>query len=461
MTLLLLLACPGKDAEPADSNGDTQPDETTAECVEDADCGRDHICEDGACVQGDRNNTVDEADPVPWGKSVDGYINPTGDIDWYSIEAVGGEYLRASVTLDIPREEFDTVLTLRDPEGAVVTRADAYATGSNVADVDAVLFAYLERPGTYTFTVEDVGTATGRDPYGDAAYAYSLLVEAWPDVVVESDAAETPGFTADLAEDRVWSSSGFLFESKGDSDWILAPHSRGGTNLYVDGNEDLSGSDADPLVRLWSTDGQLLGEKASFGPAEYLLYPHLDVGDYLVELVDGAGGGGPNHWGFAHLIVREDSVGYEFDEDVEPNESPDEATPLVTNGYKNSDAKPYLQSLGQGTLDTPDDVDVFALTTEFPKGGIVVCLVSSWYGSLVDPVLELVDEEGRVLASDEGDADYPNANLDNTDVTAGTWYVRVRAPLGAETGPGSWYRFTAYAASFSVSPFEEGGYGCP
>jgi len=459
--LLLLAACTGKDPAVDDSSVSEDPTETLGECAEDTDCGDDEICEDGVCVQGDRDNTEGGANLLAWGVPAEGWINPAGDVDWYAIEATGGEYLRASVALDIPREEFDTVLTIRGPDGATLTRADAHATGATVADVDAVAFAYLAEPGTYTFTVEDIGTATNREPYGHPEYGYELLVERWEVVTVEPDAVGAPSVELGLDDDREWYTAGFLLGETADTDWIWVDHVRDGTNLWVDGNEDLSGSDADGLVRLWNEAGELLGEKASFGPSYALFYPRLAAGRYLVELTDAEGAGGADHWGFAHLLVREDTVGEVYDQEAEPNQTPEEATTLVTEGYKNSDAKPYLKSLGQGTLDASDDLDVFALTTEFPTGGIVVCLVASAYGSLTDPILELLDEEGHVLASDTGSAEFPNANLDHTEVTPGTWYVRVRPPLDAEVGPGAWYRFAAYAASFTVSPYEEGGYGCP
>jgi len=459
--LLLLLACPGSDGNPDTKDTTGTPDPTpAAECSGDEGCDEGEICEEETCVEGDRNNAPEEALTLLWGESVAGVINPDGDVDYYVFEADGGEYLRLSVTLGVEEDDFDTLVTLRTSSGKVVTSADGFATGTSVTGIDAIAFAYLEEAGTYTVEVEHVDTPSGGGS-GDPTYSYTLALEEWNDATAEADSVDDPQLTLDLSDERIWFSAGFLVQEAGDADWIRAVHVLEGQNLFVDGNEDLTGSDLNSAVRLWSPDGELLGEKPGFGPDEYLLYPHLAAGDYLVELSDAGGQGGSNHWGFAHLIVRPDSDGYAYAEAAEPNEDVDGATALTTVEYENGDGQAYRQALGQGVLETADDTDVWALTTPYDDGGVVVCLVSGFYGSLVDPTLELLDAEGNVLASDEGGAGYPTANLDNTDVPEGTVYLRVRPPADAAAGAGAWYRFTAYAASFSVADYADGGYGCP
>lgn len=461
MLLLLLAACnPTKDGDLVTTGEDpTQPGTTpAADCVEDGDCGTGQICEAEVCVDGDRNNTPEEAEPILWGATAEGVINPDGDVDYFQFEADGGEYLRA-VTTVVEGEDYDTVLTIRKANGKVVTSADAYATGTGVTGEDAVAFAYLDEPGTYTIAVEDVGTASGAAGLGDPDYAYVLSLEEWGDTTDETDSAESPRLSLDLEDERIWYAAGVLVDSPGDSDWIGLVHLQDGDNLYVDGNEDIQGSDLTPLVRLWGADGVLLGEKENVGPDEYLFYPHLAEGDYTVEITDAGGDGGTNAWMFTHLIVRPDYDGYTFAEEVEPNPDLAAATPLPLTETQNGSGDPYRQGQGLGWIDGEGDEDWYAIDETYPDGGLVLCLTSGFYGSTVAPTVEVLDADGTVLATDTGNLTaYPTANLDNTDTDGSARYIRVR---GDVNGPGAWYRFYVYVASFSVSDYADGGYGCP
>ena len=54
----------------------------------------------------------------------------------------------------------------------------------------------------------------------------------------------------------------------------------------------LTGSDLLPRLRLLGTDGTVWGDKENVGPEDYLLYPHLPLGDYVIEVSDAGGGEG-------------------------------------------------------------------------------------------------------------------------------------------------------------------------
>lgn len=459
MLLLALLACTGeKDLDEADDGDDTRTSGET-ECVDDEDCGTGRICVSGACVDGDRNNAPGEAEALLWGDTVEGVINPDDDVDFYVFTAEGGEYVR--VTTTVPEDEsFDTVVTLRDGSGKVVTSADAFATGTGVTGVDAVLFAYLAEAGDYTLEVQDVATASGEGGDGYPDYTYTLSLEEWPEACVEIDARDAPGSSQSLSDARIWYSVGARLDP-GDTDWIAVGFGLDGQNLYVDGNADLSGSDATPRVRLWDGAGNLLGEKVNVGPDDYLLYPHLADGDYLVELTDDAGGG-ENAWTFAHLISRPDVDGYPFTASAEPDDDQEQANALPLTEWENSGGDPYVQAQGQGTLDAPGDEDWFYLDSPYEDGGLVFCLSSAVWGSLAAPDVTVQDDAGNQLGADEGSMTaVPNANLDNMNIDAGRVFIRISAPADAVTGPGAWYRFYVYAASFAVSDYADGGYGCP
>lgn len=457
--LSLLAACGGKDDTGAvDSGDDTGTDQGCA--GDDAACGDGQICEEDTCVDGDRNNAVDEAEAIVWDVPVTGVINPADDADYYAFTAEGGEYVRVETVLTT--DEGDTVVSLRDPAGKVVTSADAFATGTGVTGVDAVAFAYLADAGTYTIRVEDVGTASGEGGSGSPDYGYTLTLQEWEDTTGETDSAESPSATIDLSDERIWNSLGALLETAGDSDWITVSFPLDGQNLYVDGNEDLTGSDLSPVVRLWNADGTLLGEKSAVGPDEYLLGPHLAAGSYLVEIADAGGGGGANDWAFLHFISRADTEGYEFTEDVEPGSTSDDAVALPLTDYENGSGLAYSQAQGLGWIDAADDEDWFVIPMSYDKGGMVVCLASSFYGSLTAPTIELYDASLTLVASAEGTTvGVPTAHLDNVDAAPGSWFLRVTGGADGGTGLGAWYRFYWYTASFAISDYADGGYACP
>ena len=125
----------------------SQPDTELPEieCSEDSDCDNGTICEDQECIDGDRNNDQDEAVGLLWESEEYETINPVGDIDFFSFSASGGEYVRIYTQTDY--ESGDTILTLRDPNGKIVTWSDDYPTNTAVNDLDSVIYAYLAEQG--------------------------------------------------------------------------------------------------------------------------------------------------------------------------------------------------------------------------------------------------------------------------------------------------------------------------
>lgn len=150
---VLFAACTApKDTGTDDSQGDSA-EVDTAECTSDDACGDGRICEEETCVDGDRNNSVDEAEALLWSDPVTGTLNPANDVDYYVFTADGGEYVWISTTVDTDATpDANTFVTIRDPAGKVVTSADGYATGTSVTGVDAVAFAFLAEAGTYSGT---------------------------------------------------------------------------------------------------------------------------------------------------------------------------------------------------------------------------------------------------------------------------------------------------------------------
>lgn len=431
----------------------------STDCTGDDSCPDWQICESGECIDGDRNDSSDDAESILWEDVFTGYINPAGDVDYYTFSAEGGEMIKLSVTTEY--EDGDTVMVLRKPNGKVVSMADEFATETSVTDVDSVVFAYLSKAGDYVLSIEDDGTwYSGGDPVGDPDYAYTIALEEWNQPAPEPDSFDDPGFTSSLAGERLWSSIGVLLETEGDKDYVALDFDIDGANIYLDGDQSMDGSDAVARVRLLTPDGTVLTDKSDVGPSHYALYPAAAAGSYVVELSDESGGGGDDYWLFLHIIARYDDPA--FDQESESNDDVAMADELQQTTYENGSGLEYDRALGMGVLDAADDDDWFSFEAPYDENYVVVCMNSSLWGSGVAPGLELADLAGTVLDSGAGSStSSPNARIENAVVEPGSYYLRVVPPDDAVGGPGDWYRFSLYVASFNVASYEDGGYACP
>ena len=144
------------------------------DCESDDECSSWEICESQECVDGDRNNSLDEAEGILWDDATSGYINPADDVDYYTFTAEGGEYIRVSVTND--SEEGDTVLVLRNPSGKTHAVVDNHPTGGSVSTYDSVMYAYLDEAGTWSLSIEDVGSYSGSVAYAREKRALMILI---------------------------------------------------------------------------------------------------------------------------------------------------------------------------------------------------------------------------------------------------------------------------------------------
>ena len=318
--LALLIGCsgdtsPGSDKGVGEGEGEGETD--TPECTEDAECTSTQICEDAACVDGDRNNGATDADAIVWEEPVEGEINPDGDSDYYSFVAEGGEFVRINVVLgeaaDTEVADYDSTLTLRDPSGKVVASVADYPTGAKVNSYDAILYAYLPTAGTYTIEVDDVGTFNdARDPIGSDDYDYTLTLTESSSHTRETDAFDDPGMDVDISGASTLYAVGVALETEGDSDWVDLSFPYGQAGVFVLGAADLGGSEATPTVRLYERDGTLLTDREGVGEGRYAMYPAMEDSNYTMELTDAGGGGGADYWFFVFLLagaVPDDDLG--------------------------------------------------------------------------------------------------------------------------------------------------------
>ena len=445
--LLLFFACTSP-TDTADKPGDT---DTVQACSDDDACAPYGICQADVCVDGDRNNDIDEAETLLWEESKNGVLNPEGDVDFYAFSAEGGEFVRVKSVLDNPDDEdYDTVVVLRDPNGKAVATGDGYPTGGSISNADAVIYAYLASAGTYTIAVQDAADYYGDGSTGERDYGYSILVEEW------SQHTSEDGGSYDIAPETAnsWNAIGVLFEEDDDLDMVSIDFPWDNASITIAGAVDLGNSEANVLAELDDGD-DVITRREDLGPGGYAIHPSLDSGMYHLTLSDSAGSG-DDHWFF--VFIKMDEADSAYPEEVEDNNTRGDATPLAFDEKTTSDDKLYSYAHIWGDADGGGDDDWFTIDAPYAPSYVVVCAQADAYGSGVIPELELYDGDGTLVGSS---ADFagggPDARVENLELDAGGT-LRVRSD---GSGLDDWYEAIVYVASFSVDSYEEGGYSCP
>ena len=324
--LLLLLAlsagCPsspdGDDDDatvlPPDDDDDGPGCEVDAECRFTSGL---EICEAGACVQGDRNNSLQEAQLLEYDGTTNLIIAPAGDVDWFRFNGTAGDLVRIATEAE-DGNQLDTVIRFFDAQGTEIAFNDDFErlTGTNGIPPDSWLFTGVASTGAWYFTVEDARGWIGDPsdpPVGgeDSGYDVQLLragvgegatLEA---VAGERDAPDE-AYLWEVPAYRISYNIGGFLESDGDTDWIEIPVLRGEVlRLYGFPN---SGSAGVTRVRAYMPDG-LTPITSIDGPGwtddRRLWIPVLEDGSYFLEVGDSAGGGGFDHWFWLHGAQNE------------------------------------------------------------------------------------------------------------------------------------------------------------
>ncbi len=459
MLLSLVISCGDKDSPIEDDGGSDDSGTVLPDCTTDTDCEDYEICEAEECLDGDRNNAADEAEELT--DSIEGqFINPAGDIDYFTFTSEGAEFVRI-ITVSPEEEEtdvYDTYLTLSGPDGAVVASVDNYPTGGSVSSGDSVLYAYLHEAGQYTIAVEDNGPYVGESAYGDDYYEYSLSVSTWSRYTEEDDAYDDPGYELNLSSDDDYSFTaiGVVLDSPGDVDYVEIDFPVDESRLYILGQEETP-SGLTTSMKMYDEDGEVVMSRSPIGDGNFTYAPILDDGNFILELTDADGAGGDGEWFFVFVYFTEDSSTYPLE--TEANDSPLLATTLETTL---SSSEEYTVSGGLGFADAPAepataDEDWYAIEA-FSDGYLVVCLNSEYYGSAIAPDIAIIDGDGEtVLEEEDGDDGYPTAAIENVEVEEGeTYYLKVTHPEDAAYTPLDWYEFVLYVAEFEVN-----SYDCP
>jgi hypothetical protein len=415
-------------------------------CEEDSDCSGWQICEDYDCEDGDRNNAFEEAQTIRQGEEerISDFINVPNDVDYWRYTSGGGEFIRAAID---PHEvapdgsnQADLFLTLYAPDGSVVTSADDYPNGGSVSNYDSVEL------GTWN------QSTWGSDSTFDEPFMF------------DSDGPLT-------IQESTWHSVGVLLEEEGEVDYIAIDFEWNNAGLILDGIEDLSGSDANPHVALYTSDDILLTSRDQVGPDGPVFFPAMTEGSYIMEVSDADGGGGTNHWFMVFLNAGDpDSM---IDEETEPNDIEGQADVFEMTETVNGSDKPFWYGYIQGWVDSPGDTDWFSVGATGDASGLnddeedtqwlVVCMNSARWGSTIAPNISVVSLEGDVLAEAEGNMDAnPNLRIENVELTPGeSVYLHVDPGPDTMGLPNEWYRIKTYVASFPITSYEDGGYTCP
>ena len=510
----LTIACGGKDVG-IDEDGDDGSVDGVVEdnsCDEDSECMPWQICEESACIDGDRDNSFSEATNFSQTEEgVGGYINVPNDVDYWRYTSPGGEFIRASLDKHENEEgglEADLKLTVFSNTGELLTSADDYPNGERVGNYDSVVYAYLAYAGDYTFMIEDVNAEFGGTAWGGADYTYKLRMYTWNQATFGSESTleepiqfggeDTLGLTM---SPNSWTAVGVILEEEGDVDYIAldfqdlnvvdsngiqaldedgVPYGWTNGEITVDGLLDLSGSDATPLVTLHDPEDLVSASLEGVGPDGSLKYPAMREGSWVLALSDADGGGGANHW-YA-VLINTDHRGNNYAWETESNDSDASANSIEMTEARNSSDKLFATGTIQGRVDSSGDLDHFTIMAPDTIAGtteeiteesqwVVVCLTSTSQGSSLAPSVSITDAGGNFLSDGDGestegvetdpDAD-PNLNIENVRITPGETLTLTVDP-GEDTlaGPDEWYRLRAFIASFPVSAYEDGGYSCP
>lgn len=435
MTLITLLACkgPGHDSGWEETETDEPVDET---CANDEACASFEVCDDETCVTGDRNNGPDEASPLLWNTPEAAVLQQTGDTDFFSFTAEGGEYLRLHTLWTGSDDEDDasinTLVTLYDPAGKVHAIEDEHAIG-NVNTYDTVMYVYLPDAGTWVVKVED------REGRGDTGGDYEIEIRETTAHTAEADSLADPKYDLAPTANSIFA-IGVVLEEDGDHDYVALELPYDECPIQIWGTTAETSSQMRPVVDLYVPDDpDRYLHKVDPGPQGSGLYIELDGQGALLDIYDEDEGGGADFWTFVYVRVYDRGSAYE--EEVEDNDDSSFANQLAVDW---SEGDGYGRGRGWGVMDYEGDEDWFFVEVD-DQNYLLVDGTADSLGSSIDGGVEVYDSNGELLSTGEPDED----EFDDTPewlgpLDEGIYFVRVFAQNDDAAGPGFYYRFTAY-----------------
>jgi len=338
LAVLGLVACP----PPTDDDDVVAPpDDDDEVCDADTDCrftvGLEICGEAGLCVDGDRNNSIEEAQLVNYDTSTQLYVAPAGDVDYFRFSGTQGDLFLVS-TIAADSDTLDTVVIYYDQEGEQLAFNDDF---ERVGIVDSRLFSGVPATGTFFFSVQD-RRSWANDPTdpavgGDGSQYTVTLGRAPGDtaVTVASEENDEPASATvwDLAATQTNYTVGGGLQPTGDEDWIRVPVEEGQA-LRVYGFPN-GGSLGTTEVTVYLGDGVTpisTHEALAWDDDHRAFIPVLETGDYFLRAREADGRGGFGYWYFLHAAKNPAEDG--FPSEIEPNDGADEADALAAEDVR-------------------------------------------------------------------------------------------------------------------------------
>ncbi|MDO9280541.1 MAG: hypothetical protein Q7U06_01435 [Pseudomonadota bacterium] len=445
MLVVLSLFVAGCDGRSEDTGPEGKPETPGDECAADGDCASTEICEADTCVDGDRNDDNESAENIFWADTIDGEINPSGDVDWYAVQAEGGEFFRVSVVTAELDGGLDSVVSVYNDAGKRLVWEDEHPAG-NVSSADSMCFGYFPEAGTYYLKVEDAGSFYETDPVGGSGESYTLEISEWNSVGVETDSSQEAGLNFGALSANVLYSFPVFLGEPGDVDWAALDLPAVGSPLYVVGLQNGDESDLVARVTMKNADGDdvlALTDPSASAPA---LLPNPAGTRYVVGATDVSGGGGADYWTWLFFVVRDPDSGNPPGR--EPDDTLEEANVMLLED-QDPDSGAFWSAYGQGSIDTESDADLYTFDVPFDDAFISVYLGAQPYGSLLAPRVELLDATGAVLDTVDSAVGLDADALNLGPYPRGDYSLRVTAApdTGAVGGEGYFYLFGLFATS--------------
>ncbi len=441
----VLLACgPERTVEPSGQ----PPSDEGAACREDADCDVLGVCDDGRCRPGDWDDDPSRAAPIGLGEARSGVIYPEGDRDHWVLDLPAPTWVEIRTSADTRFDGLDTWVQILTPDGGVYAEADG-AVIEPVEGTDSLLHAWLDRPGRWLISVQDIVSRlpdpSWGKPSGRRDYEYDLHVTELAEV------SEEPAVIS--ADSGVLVVPVMLATGSVTASVELEPLDAASA-LEIWTRWPLEGSSASPLVEVFGGDGQLRLSKQRLGEEGFASWFVAEPGVWELELSDPVGGA--SAWQV--LYVRQHQVGTshplgifsgtEWVDEVEPSDTAVHALWLEPQAVITDSLPAYAAYMAQGVLAGPDDEDWLELQVRAGDQISVRCFGAD-FGSTADLRVDLFGN-GKLLTPREQGRDVLDNDFYIADVEVagiGPYFVRV-ADEGVATGLSAYWRCRVLAAEF-------------
>jgi len=375
LALLILpaLSCSDEEEEPVEIT----PDDPEALCV------RDEI------------NEPSQAQNLAFGETIEGYLCPQEDRDWYRIDVPPSDTI-IKINLSLPGmspvQPTYNIFTVENGEpGELVAAPPATEIGVNLEYVHCV------DPGTYLAVVRDDG-----DDAQDFRNTYDFEIQSVPDPDTnEPNESDTEAISL-TSGTKVTAA----ISCRGDQDWYSVTATAG---QLLDIWLTSAVTAYEPRLRVFDAEGMLLAEDANHAGqtavTDLRMYKVLPgAGTFFVAVTDGSRNPitpTDDDQDATPDVTYDLTVTLVTDRDPnEPNNTPEEATPIAGGSSMGCGGSWSAWQTHSGTIGSPGDTDWFEVPLDSGcEGGIIEAEVTMDTASL--PVAQQWEFNSHVQANVE------------------------------------------------------------